>query len=271
VSNGTVVSLNINNQTGTANTIGATFNSPAISYAAATGSTYSQVGLSAYTITLTGSTGVTALAGLSLLVGSPTVTDASALTVTTASAATINGPLPAGSVTFTNSFALDVPTFATNGTTAAGIRCAAPTGASAKYALLASSGNVGMVGTVSLYNNVATAGAGVPAIYGIDNRTGLTSADGAPITLYTSTASNQIYRVSADIFATAAVTGTANYTITWTENSTTQTMVVTATAINVLGTQSNLIRPDNGTNITSQLTGTFTGTFTVVGLVERIA
>lgn len=126
-------------------------------------------------------------------------------------------------------------------------------------------------GLISTYNNVATVGMGVPAIYGLDSRTGLTTADGATTTLYATTASNQIYRVSADIFATAAVTGTATYTITWTENSTTQTMTVTATVANTLGTASNIVRPDNATNITSQLTGTFTGTFTVVGLVERLA
>lgn len=108
------------------------------------------------------------------------------------------------------------------------------------------------------------------ALPGYDSRTGLTGADGAPITLLTTTAAGQIYRVSADIFATAAVTGTANYTLTWTENSTTQTMLVTATVINTLGTASNIIRPDNATTITAQLTGTFTGTFSVVGLVERL-
>ncbi len=128
-----------------------------------------------------------------------------------------------------------------------------------------------LTGKATTYNNVATVGLGVPAIYGLDNRTGLTAADGAATTLYTTVAANTIFRISADIFATAAVTGTATYTIAWTENTTAQTMVVTATVINTLGTQSNLIRPDNATTITAQLTGTFTGTFTVVGLVEQIA
>ncbi len=146
------------------------------------------------------------------------------------------------------------------------IRTTAQTGdASIQFAALTQSGKT------TTYNNVATAGLGIPAVYGIDNRTGLTGADGAATTLYTTVAANNIFRISADIFATAAVTGTATYTITWTENTTTQTMVVTATAINTLGTQSNLIRPDNATAITSQLTGVFTGTFTVVGLVEQVA
>lgn len=133
------------------------------------------------------------------------------------------------------------------------------------------SGNVSMAGYINYFNGVNTKGLGVPAIYGLDNRTGLSAADGAAITLYTTIAANNIFRVSADIFATAAVTGTATYTIKWTENATSQSMAVTATAINTLGTQSNIIRPDSGTLITAQLTGVFTGTFSVVGLAEQIA
>ncbi len=132
-------------------------------------------------------------------------------------------------------------------------------------------GNATLVGKYTNYGNVATVGMGVAPVYGLDSRTGLTSADGAPITLYTPTAANQLYRVMADIFATATVTGTATYTIAWTENGTAQTLAVTATTVNVLGTVLGLIRPDNGTAITAQLTGTFTGTFTVAGVVERIA
>lgn len=132
-------------------------------------------------------------------------------------------------------------------------------------------GNLAMAAKLTTYNNIATTGFGIPAINGLDSRTGLTGADGAATTLYTATAANQLYRVSADIFATAAVTGTATYSITWTENATSQTMSVTATAVNTLGTASNIIRPDNGTAIKSQLTGVFTGTFTVAGLVEQLA
>lgn len=126
-------------------------------------------------------------------------------------------------------------------------------------------------GKIVNYNGVATVGEGVVALYGLDSRTGLTGADGAATTLYTAIAANNLFRVSADIFATAAVTGTATYSITWTENGTGQTMSVTATAVNTLGTASNIIRPDNGTAIKSQLTGVFTGTFTVAGVVEQLA
>lgn len=134
-----------------------------------------------------------------------------------------------------------------------------------------STGEVQLDKIINKYNGIATVGYGVPAIVGLDNRTGLTGVDGAATTLYTAIAANSLFRISADIFATAAVTGTASYTIKWTENSTSQSMVVTATAVNTLGTQSNLIRPDNGTAITAQLTGVFTGTFSVAGLVEQLA
>lgn len=164
-------------------------------------------------------------------------------------------PASSATVTFTASSGSDIAFFSSSGF---GVGSA-----SAKLLINTS-------GLVTTYNNIATAGLGVPALYGIDNRTGRTTADGAPITLYTSTAANQVYRISADIFATAAVTGTANYTIAWTENSTAQAMTTTSTAINVLGTVSNIIRPDNATTITAQLTGTFTGTFSVVGIIEQL-
>ncbi len=122
-----------------------------------------------------------------------------------------------------------------------------------------------------VYNNVSTALLGVPVIYGTpDTRTGLTSADGSPVTIYTTTGAGQVYRVQADLYSTAAVTGTATYTVAWTENSTPQSITVTATSVNVNGTATALIRPDSGTTITGQLTGVFTGTFNVVGLAEEI-
>lgn len=117
----------------------------AVSFAAAAGNAFSAVAIPAYTLTQTGSTLVTALSGLSLNIASPTVTDASALTVTTASAMVVNGPLPAGSVTFTRSVALDIPSYATNGTLACGLRVFNPSGAStnANISVVAAGGTPG--------------------------------------------------------------------------------------------------------------------------------
>ncbi len=125
------------------------------SFAAAAGNTFSSVAINAFTLTQTGSIGVTALNGLALDIASPTVTDASALTVTTATAMRVNGPLPAGSVTFTNSVALDIPTYATNGTAAAGLRVAAPTGATSNYAIQVSSGSIVFGSDTGLARNAA--------------------------------------------------------------------------------------------------------------------
>jgi hypothetical protein len=129
---------------------------------------------------------------------------------------------------------------------------------------------VSQTGKTTTYNNVVTVGWGHPAEYGMDFRQGLTSGDGAAITLYTAVNGTSVFRITADIFATAAVTGTAVYTLTWTQHATTQTLVVNSTTINTLATATDLINPDNGTAITARLTGSFTGTFTVSGLVEQL-
>lgn len=123
---------------------------------------------------------------------------------------------------------------------------------------------------IKYYANVGTAGYGVPAIYGQDFRQGRTSADGATTTLYTAANGTSAFRVDARIFATAYTSGTATYTITWTEHSTTQTIAVSATVINTPAFANTIIVPDNGTNITCQLTGTFTATVTVVANVEEL-
>lgn len=107
---------------------------------------------------------------------------------------------------------------------------------------------------------------------GLDNRTGLTSPDASPITILTTPASsNLLYRVVIDVFATAYTSGTATYTLTWTENGVAKTLVVTAAALNTLGTATNLINPDSSTAVTVQLTGTFTATLKVAAVAERLA
>lgn len=133
------------------------------------------------------------------------------------------------------------------------------------------SNGITMTTTLTLYNNTATAWYGIPVIHGApDSRTGLTAADGAANTILAGTVAGALYRITADIFATAYTSGTATYTVTWTENAGTRTMVVSAAALNTLGTATDLIRPDTGTNITAQLTGTFTATVDVAAFAERV-
>ena len=108
-------------------------------------------------------------------------------------------------------------------------------------------------------------------IVGTDNRTGLTSADGAPITLYTTGAgTTQVYRINTEIVAHAFTSGTATLTVTWTENGVSQTAIVTATALNVVTGIVRLAMPDAGTTITVQLTGSFTATLRVATIIERL-
>jgi hypothetical protein len=61
----------------------------------------------------------------------------------------------------------------------------------------------------------STVGFEIPAIIGLDNRTGLTTADASATTLYTTTAAGQAYEISARILATAG--SSATYKVSWTE------------------------------------------------------
>src|SRR5206468_7082437 len=106
----------------------------------------------------------------------------------------------------------------------------------------------------------------------IDNRTALTANPRAPITTFAVPAgAPQLFRISLDIYATAYTSGTITYTLTWTENGGARTAAVTATAINVLGTLTDLINPDPSTNITVQLTGFGVATVKVAAAVEQLA
>ena len=109
-------------------------------------------------------------------------------------------------------------------------------------------------------------------IVGVDNRGGVTVADGSPITLYTTAVmpALQVYRVSIEIDAHAFVSGTVTYTVTWTENTVSQTAIVTATALNVVTGIVRLAMPDANTAITVQLTGSFTATVRITAIIERL-
>jgi hypothetical protein len=137
ISDGTNAYITINTQTATDNTVDITLGNSASTYASAAGSTHSLLKLNSYTLTYTGGTNVTTNEQvLSLAVGAATITSASATVITSVASVNIAGPLPAGSVTFTNSFAQDSSTWVTNGTLASGIRVAAPSGATTNYSLL---------------------------------------------------------------------------------------------------------------------------------------
>jgi len=82
---------------------------------------------------------------------------------------------------------------------------------------------------------------------------------------------NQLFDAAIEIDATAFTSGTATYTMTYTENGVSQTIPVTATVINVVSGVRRLIQPDPSTNITVQLTGAFVATVRLSAAVMQLA
>jgi hypothetical protein len=108
ITNGTVKLLAFDTRNTVTGVIAASFTSVAPTIASAAGDTYSQVGISALTVTLTGATGVTALDGLSLKLGAVTVAgDTATCTVTTASAIYITPVVAGANVAITNNYMIN--------------------------------------------------------------------------------------------------------------------------------------------------------------------
>ena len=122
---------------------------------------------------------------------------------------------------------------------------------------------------ITTYKGINTVGFGVAPLFGKDVRTGLTAADSAATTLYTTTAAGQVYRLMGRILATAGTSPSATYTIKWTEGGATITKTLTISAIDSDSDLSILIQPDNGTAITAQLTA-ISGTGTTVNVAATV-
>ena len=112
-------------------------------------------------------------------------------------------------------------------------------------------------------------GLGTSPIYGLDNRKAVSTADTSAITLYTTTSTTAVYRVSARALSTSGTSAT--YVISWTENGTTQTQTLTISAVNSEQHNTFLIQPDNATNITVQITSLTSTTLNVACVVEQMA
>lgn len=125
-------------------------------------------------------------------------------------------------------------------------------------------------GFFDFYNTIQCKGFGLSPIYGLDNRSGITAVDASPITLYTTTASGQLYEISARAFATVGTSAT--YVIKWTEGGVVNTITLSVTALDTIVTQpAILIQPDSGTNITAQITAISSTTLNVATKVSQIA
>ena len=130
--------------------------------------------------------------------------------------------------------------------------------------------NSGVAGQGQIaFSQIGLVGLGLAPIYGLDNRRGVTAADSSAKTLYTTTASGQLYRLSGRILATAGTSPSATYTLKWTEGGTVQTETLTLSALNTIEAVSVLIQPDSGTAITAQLTA-ISGTSTTVNVAATV-
>lgn len=104
-SDGTVNVLALDTRNTVTGVVTVLVTSPAVTIAGASGSTYSQVGTAAKTITTSTQTGITALDGLALTIGAMTIAQSGgAVTVTTASALYISKVVAGSSVTITNNY-----------------------------------------------------------------------------------------------------------------------------------------------------------------------
>ena len=125
---------------------------------------------------------------------------------------------------------------------------------------------------ISRFNEINCSGLGISPIFGVDNRTGLTSVDASATTLYTTTAAGQLYRVTFRIFGLSGTITSAVYTISWTEGGSTYKATASISGAGDISPQTYLLQPDNGTNITGQLT-TLSGTspkVDVAAVVEQM-
>lgn len=206
------------------------------------------------TINRTADTGTYAQSAASSF-GSQVLVAGSASTYTNASTVYIDGPPVASTnVTITNANSLFIRT-----------------------------GNVFMGGKISNYNNVATAGQGVPSIYASGRSTAQAAAV-ASVATYTVGAADGSFLVSANANITTFVAGTFNVTVTYTdETNTSRTLSlnfssITGTlgiAIAAAGPFEGLpvhIRCKASTSITIATSGTFTSlTYNVEGVIQQLS
>ncbi len=141
-------------------------------------------------------------------------------------------------------------------------------------------------GIVAEYNNVATAGLGVPAIYKAGRSTGQTAAV-ASVSAYTNGAADGSYIVSANVNVTTSSAEAFTVTCAYTdEGNTSRTLTLNFSLLaGTIGTAINFangavpyeglpmhIRCKASTAITIATTGTFTGaTYNVEGIIRQLA
>lgn len=104
---GTTAIINVDTRNTVTAVTGVTISAAPPTITAASGVAWSQTAIAAKTVTLTGATGVTAMDGIALNIGTQTLTDSSAVTVTTASALYVKKLVAGGMVTITNNYIIN--------------------------------------------------------------------------------------------------------------------------------------------------------------------
>ncbi len=144
-------------------------------------------------------------------------------------------------------------------------------------------GNTQLVNKVTSYNNITTAGNGVPSIYGQGRSTGQTAAV-TSVAAYTVGGSDGSFLISANANITSFVAGTFNVTVAYTDetntgrtltlnfSSLTGTLGVALAAVGPFEGVPAHIRAKAGTAITIATAGTFTSlTYNVEAVIQQIA
>jgi hypothetical protein len=102
-----------------------------------------------------------------------------------------------------------------------------------------------------------------------DQRTGLTAADSGTTTLFSPTSTGHLLLITITVICTTYVSGAPLYTLSWTEAGVSFTKSASVSATGPF-TYTLAIQPDNATNVTVELTGTFSATVDVAGLAIQI-
>lgn len=256
----TVTMYNLNTRTGATQIVTHTFSGATVGWTTSATDTYSLMALTAQTLALVGGTGITALNGVMLNIARPTITDATAMVIGTASTMYLAGPPIYGG--------------------------AGPASATVSYTLHVATGNVGLGGLLSTYNNIATQGNGVLSI---PRYTRPATQTNTTVTLatYTVPAADASFEISANINVTVSTTVTMTVTCTYTDEAnvartlTLPFFLLAGTLVQSITTaQGNIayesmpitIRAKASTVISIQTAGTVTAvTYTGEGRIVQIA
>jgi len=108
-------------------------------------------------------------------------------------------------------------------------------------------------------------------VNGTDLRTGITAADGSPLTVYGVPSGGGVVRIGGSFSCTAYTSGTVTYAVTWTdENGAIHTLSGSLTGTGHFDFVPVTVRVKASSNVTAQITGVFVATVSPVATVEKL-